>query len=166
MDFGSFLLILGLLILVGLYISKPLMDRTATAVSTEEHEFSALMAERDRILNALQELEFDYTLGKIPEESYPIQRNMLLQKGAAILRQMDEYDSNIRETVGQNLLEAMQTPANDETSEAIDDPLEALIAQRRRARTQKTGGFCPQCGNTVQLADKFCPKCGTNLAHQ
>ena len=78
MDFGSFLLILGLLILVGLYISKPLLERTATIVSAEEQELSALQAERDRILTALQELDFDHTLGKIPEESYPNQRKMLL----------------------------------------------------------------------------------------
>ena len=91
MDIGSIFLILGLFILVALYISQPLMKRNPTVVSEVEHEYSALLAERDRIINTLQELDFDHTLGKIPEEIYPSQRAGLLQRGATILQEIDEY---------------------------------------------------------------------------
>ena len=47
------------------------------------------MAERDRVINSLQELDFDFKLGKIPDEDYPAQRAELLQKGADILRKLD-----------------------------------------------------------------------------
>jgi hypothetical protein len=93
MDIGSIFLILGLLVLVSLFIIYPLFERSATAVSQEEHEYSALLAERDRLLNALQELDFDYTLGKIPEEDYPAQRAGLLQRGAEVLRLLDTYQA-------------------------------------------------------------------------
>ena len=36
--------------------------------------FQARCADRDRILNTLYELDFDYDLGKIPEEDYQQQR--------------------------------------------------------------------------------------------
>jgi hypothetical protein len=35
------------------------------------HEVSALKAERDRVINSLQELDFDHKLGKIPQRIIP-----------------------------------------------------------------------------------------------
>src|SRR5215216_672201 len=80
---------LAILILVGIYLYAPFMERRARRVTEEEHALSTLMAERDRVINSLQELDFDFKLGKIPEEDYPAQRTSLLQRGANILRQID-----------------------------------------------------------------------------
>lgn len=184
MDIGSIFLILGLLLLVAIYVGRPLMERQSTAVTEEEHELSALLAERDRILNALKELDFDYTLGKIPEEDYPAQRAMLLQKGAGVLRSLDAHQNGFN---GQHPVEDAEarieaaiaarraetgTPAKAGAARARsapaavaqDDDLEALIAARRRVRKEKSAGFCPQCGEPVQKSDRFCPKCGAQLA--
>jgi len=169
MDIGSIFLILAVLIPVVIYIARPLMERKSTAVTVEEHDYSALLAERDRVLNALQELEFDHTLGKIPESQYPSQRNSLMRYGAEILRQIDEYEGiPVGTAVDDHLEDAI---AARKTAVAVADPddeLEALIAARRRDQKSngqsKTGGFCPQCGNCVQESDRFCPKCGQALA--
>ena len=90
MDLGSIFLLLALLILTALYIGRPLYERSATVVRPVEHEHSALLSERDRILDALSELDFDHDLGKIPEGDYPLQRRQLVQRGAEVLRQLDE----------------------------------------------------------------------------
>jgi hypothetical protein len=172
MDIGSIFLILAVIVPVALYIAHPLMERKATEVTNEEHHYSALLAERDRILNALQELEFDHALGKIPDEEYPAQRTSLMRSGAEVLRQIDEYEGDAAEDI-------VEDAVNDRIEAAIvarktsarladpDDELEALIAQRRRSQKEeqqsKTGGFCPQCGNCVQQSDRFCPKCGHQL---
>jgi hypothetical protein len=174
MDIGSIFLILAVLIPVAIYISRPLLERKATAVTVEEHEYSALLAERDRILNALQELEFDYTLGKIPEALYPAQRASLMRYGADLLRQIDEYEGQSAENSVDDRLEAAIAERKAATAVTVaavvtdpDDELETLIAARRRAQKNngqtKTGGFCPQCGNCVQESDRFCPKCGNAL---
>src|SRR5512138_3680060 len=89
MELTAIFFSLAVLILVGMYLYSPFMERRARRVTEEEHELSALMAERDRVINSLQELDFDYKLNKIPEEDYPTQRATLLQKGADILRQID-----------------------------------------------------------------------------
>lgn len=184
MDIGSIFLILGLFLLVAIYVGRPLMERRSMAVTEEEHELSALLAERDRILNALKELDFDFTLGKIPEEDYPAQRAMLLQKGAGVLRSIDAHqngevghspveDAEERieaaiamrraETGTASIAEAAQARSAP-AAVAQDDDLEAMIAARRRVRQEKSAGFCPQCGGPVQKSDRFCPKCGTQLA--
>ena len=169
MDIGSIFLILGLLVLVVLFISQPLMKRNATMVSEVEPKYSALLAERDRIINTLQELDFDHALGKIPEESYPSQRTLLLQRGAAILREIDEYHGDSgQEDIDARLeaaIETLRADSKDPQEPRIDDDeLESLIALRRRARKGRSGGFCPQCGNALQQSDQFCPKCGVSLA--
>ena len=91
MELTAIFFSLAVLILVGIYLYAPFMERRARRVTEEEHELSALMAERDRVINALHELDFDFKLGKIPEEDYPVQRSTLLQKGADILRKIDSF---------------------------------------------------------------------------
>jgi hypothetical protein len=194
MDIGSIFLILGLLILVGLFLSRPLIERTATAVSQEEHEYSALLAERDRLLNALQELDFDNVLGKIPEEDYPAQRALLVQRGADVLRRLDAFqtetpaadaESRLEAVIAARRADARKDPASPERGSLqpapsgsglearsktgaavaeVDDDLERLLANRRRARSEKSAGFCPNCGGPLQKSDRFCPKCGATVA--
>jgi hypothetical protein len=172
MDIGSIFLILAVLVPVVLFIARPLMERRATEVTAEEHHYSTLLAERDRILTALKELDFDYTLGKIPDDVYPEQRTSLLQRGADVLRQIDEYEGITVDNDRDDRIEAATTAAKSAVKSSVfatdpDDELEALIANRRRSHKEngqpKTGGFCPQCGNCVQEEDQFCPKCGNSL---
>ena len=173
MDIGSILLILAIFIPVAIFIARPLLEGSATEVTAEEHQYSALLAERDRILNALQELDFDHTLGKIPEEDYPSQRASLMREGAEVLRQIDEFEGESTADEAEDRIEAAiaASKASRKAPVLPDDPndeLETLIANRRRSQVEndqpKTGGFCPQCGNCVQENDKFCPKCGNSLS--
>lgn len=159
---------LAILILVAIYLYAPFLERRARRVTEEEHELSALMAERDRVINSLQELDFDYRLGKIPEEDYPAQRTNLLQKGADILRKIDsiapqplstqDVDARIEKAIA-----ARRADASVARPEPSDDDLEALIASRHKSRKQKSSGFCPKCGKPVLTSDRFCPACGKAL---
>jgi hypothetical protein len=168
MDIGSILLIFGILLLTVLYISQPLTRKQATLVSEEEREYSSLLADRDRVLKTLQDLDFDYTLGKIPEERYPIERSALLQRGAEILQQLDQYKGQKIKDLTHVSLEAElgtveKGPAVLQPQSLADDDLETMIANRLRAREGRSNGFCPQCGHAVQKSDRFCPKCGHAL---
>lgn len=180
MDIGSIFLILALLLLVIIFVSRPLFDRNRqiSADGEEEHQFSHLMAERDRMLNALQELDFDHALGKIPDEDYPSQRAILLQRGAQVLRSLDEIqaqesDQDLEERIEAAIAARRADAAHKETipepvlvvaNASPDDELELMLSNRRRARQEKSAGFCSQCGGPVQKSDRFCPKCGNSLA--
>ncbi len=183
MDIGSILLLLALLVLIGLFIARPLIDREAVVVSPEEdrqeHEISTLLAERDRVLTALHELDFDHAMGKIPEQDYPPQRALLLQQGADVLRKLDEYDqvvpaNDIEARIEQAIAErrAINVGQVEAVPESVapvlvgdaDDEVEVQLANRRRTRQDKSAGFCPQCGRPIQKSDRFCPKCGYALA--
>jgi hypothetical protein len=194
MEIGSLLVILALFILVGYFVARPLLSSQASrpisaSDNLSDHEISGLMAERDRILAALQELDFDHALNKIPEEDYPIQRGILLQQGAQILRRLDSVQPTAPKISAEDRLEAAVAIRRADAARAVpsalqaaasgiltaeapaeaqapdgDDSLEQRLANRRRARQEKSVGFCPNCGGPVHKSDRFCPKCGKTLA--
>ena len=168
MQIVSIFFTLGILILVGVYLYVPFLERRARRVTVEEHETSSLLAERERVVNSLQELESDYQLGKVPEEDYPTQRANLLQKGADVLRKLDELapvkSQNDKDARVEQALAARRKKLASPKGDISDDDIESLIAARRKGRKAKSAGFCPKCGKPVMSSDKFCPSCGKTLS--
>jgi hypothetical protein len=168
MELGSIFLILAVLVIVGVYLYAP-FTKHARRLSTEtSHEVSALQAERDRVINSLQELDFDFKLGKIPAEDYPEQRASLLQRGADILRKLDGLvpaSSSARdaEVRIEKAAAAKRGDSSREEAEMDDDDIESMVIARRKQHKSKSAGFCPKCGKPVLVTDKFCPSCGKAL---
>lgn len=186
MDIGSILLILSLFIFVALFVSRPFLapeaaGKVSARAAGNDDDISYLLAERDRILNAIKELDFDYALHKIPEEEYPTQRAALVYQGAEILRKLDKMDTtqletnsistttsskpinNVDSKANANLDEARNGRKRVETVGKIVDPndeLEVIIANRRRNRKERAAGFCAHCGCPLKVSDRFCPRCG------
>ncbi len=180
MDLGSIFLLLAVLVGVIVIVARPLMLHTGQIVSEQEHIYSGLLAERDQVLDALKELEFDHILGKIPEEDYPEQRSALMRAAADIYQKLDaaqpqgkkgkksasdsELESKIAARRAQRDAETQSRQARFVT--APDDELEAMIAARKREKEDRreiTAGFCSQCGAPIHRTDKFCSKCGNAL---
>jgi rubrerythrin len=169
MEISSILLLLAVVIPVGIYLYAPLTQNAKKIRSGESHELSALKAERDRVINSLQELDFDNNLGKVPVEDYPVQRAALLQKGADVLRRLDELtpavsmQKNAEARIEKAAAHAHTDPVMNDESGMSDDEIESMIAMRRKQHKGKSAGFCPKCGKPVLVTDKFCPSCGKSL---
>jgi hypothetical protein len=168
MEIAAIFFTLAIFILVAMYLYAPFMERRARRVTEEEHELSALLAERDRVINSLQELDFDFKLGKIPDEDYPPQRAELLQKGADILRKIDSLSPQAVSTQDEEArlekaIAARRADASTAKPEVSDDDVESMISSRRRNRKEKSSGFCPKCGKPIVATDRFCPSCGKSL---
>jgi hypothetical protein len=170
MEISSIFFILAVTLMTGMYLYAPFTMRSRRTRANESHEVSALKAERDRVINSLQELDFDFNLGKIPAGEYPDQRAALLQKGADILRKLDELAPVASSAVNAEARIERATAAGRADSGAsnaflaeTDDDLESMIAARRKAHKSKSAGFCPKCGKSVLVTDKFCPSCGKSL---
>jgi tRNA(Ile2) C34 agmatinyltransferase TiaS len=165
MEIGAILLIFALALGVALIISQPFLDarmadREAVSHSPEElaeRKRSGLMAERERLINAVTELDHDHALGKIADEDYPAARAELLLAGAEIFKQLDQLAVK-----AEPCDEIIQTSIDDQTA-GMDDEIEKLIAERARAKKEKSAGFCPKCGKCLQASDKFCSRCGTPI---
>lgn len=194
MDIGSIFLVLTFAVLVVLFIARPFYQTEGVSVknistTSTEHELSSALAERDRILNTLYELDFDHDLGKIPAGEYQAQRAALLEQGVGALKSIENLQADYPSLDDAPLDEALpadqrgtQTAAGVSAADNVptgrnrhvtlpaavtkdpNDELEALLADRRRARSEPAAGFCPNCGGPLGKSDHFCPRCGKKLA--
>jgi NADH pyrophosphatase NudC (nudix superfamily) len=177
MDIGAIFLLFIVMIAAVLFVARPfIQNRRIQALSTDDQQLSALLAERDRLITALQELDFDHTLGKIPAEDYPATRAGLMQHAAEVLRKLDTFQAQFSGPAddAEDRIEAViavrrADAAVGKTASVVrdlsksDDDLETLIASRKAARKEKSAGFCPQCGKAIQRSDRFCPHCGKRI---
>jgi hypothetical protein len=185
MDLGSILLGAALLIVVAFIVARPLLDR-AGARDRAPGPAEALLFERERLLTALRDLDFDHATGKLVEEDYSAQRAQLVAQGAEVLRQLDalgpapdgdarprvDHDSEIEQAIARRRARpaAVTAPAKASAAAsptaapsaavAVDQAIEAEVARRRQKPR-----FCSQCGQPLQPDDKFCGACGAKVSH-
>lgn len=162
MNLSSLLLLFLVSSLVVLFVSWPVMKQWRGDLNNGR-EVSTLLAERDRILNEINELDFDNTLGKIPSQEYMHQRKDFLLKGTEILKQLDTLTDKAASSKRPGLL--TRDPAASLGSQSLpaslsDEDLEIMITNRRAAGKAKTAGFCPKCGKPLLISDVFCGCCG------
>lgn len=142
MEVGALLVVAGLALAAAAFIARPLVDRRASEPAEAERRLSALRAEQDQVLALLQELDMDYAMGKIEPAAYQADRAERLQRGAELLREIDEL--------------AVAVPIHRPVGTPVDDDLERRVARLR----SQAAGFCGQCGSPLARGDKFCPRCG------
>jgi hypothetical protein len=180
MSIGSILLGLALLALVGLFVSRPLLEARSSRGRRVTLRQS-LLVQKEAILIQIRTLDFDFETGKIPEEDYQHQRAAYLAEAVEIVKQLDELES-ARETAATATADAVPTAPESGKRADIDAQIEAAIARQREeakpespapvqeARpsakpTAQNGraGYCPQCGKAIDGSDKFCSHCGHQL---
>lgn len=158
MDVGSILVLLSIMLLVAVFVSQPFFDQE-TDGSEEERELSRLQAERERMYKRIEELDFDYELGKIDSKDYQRARQTLIKEAALIVKTIDELEEKQRIDRRPLSGEAIQkSPPRTEV-----DEIETLIASRRRELGNKKHKFCPHCGHVVGSSDQYCVQCGERL---
>ena len=138
MELGAILLIGALAVAVAAFVAEPVVKSRGVYAAAFDKRVSELQAERDRALAMLQELEMDRSLGKVTDEDYGVQRQLMVQRGADALRELDQL-----------------TPPD-----SLDKELEAAIAEARRGPSGET---CPNCSSPVVAGDRFCANCGEAL---
>lgn len=145
MTAGSILLGIALLIIVILFVARPLLTPKPVE-SSRASERRRLEQQKEAILHEIRELDFDHETGKVPTDVYDGQRAHLMAQAAAILQTLDEIA--------------------DESNEDLRRQIEAVIAQHRHQPTKPVavsngqGGFCTNCGRHLEQGDKFCAGCG------
>jgi len=154
-EIGAILFSLAMLLIVASYVFKPLSGSGRGGYRDTSRELSALQAERDRVLDSIQEIDLDHSMGKVDEEDYKRQRGTFVLEGAKILRSIDEL-------------------RRDGVPDDSAMELEAAVAELRGNRSNSnspvarldTQGACPACGKAIFHGDAFCSNCGEALEEQ
>lgn len=127
MDAGAVLIGLALLVISLPIVASPFWNKIGPDSSPEPVRSPG---DRQAVLSALRDLDFDYRVGKVNEVDYANLRARLLTQAAALVQE----------------------------SEAMDAEIEALIRARREASSKSE--TCWQCGAKVEAGDRFCSTCG------
>ena len=165
MSIGSILFGFSLVILVGLFLSRPFLVAPAREKRVRKGRH-LLLVEKEALLEQIRSLDFEHETGTLPTEIYEAQREALVQETAVILKKLDT------------------APAGNGQAATLDTEIEAAVAQIRGWQPAgqpaevaaaaaapagiippplNGGGFCPQCGNPADRDDKFCSTCGHKL---
>ena len=162
---GSILLGIALLILVGLFLARPLLQASQQEQRRLSHR-QALLAEKNALLDQIRDLDFDHETGKMPDEIHQRQRAQLMENAAAILQQLGQLDGNAPPPGSAEI---------DVDAAHIDAAIETAVAQMRRGKPTQVkpkqvrvtrssqAGFCPNCGQPFDADDNFCVSCGRKL---
>jgi hypothetical protein len=126
MDFGSLLLIGSLLILVALVVARPLITGEQFGPGRDSQS-SHWLAERERALEALLELDFDREMDKVPEAVYAEQRARLVAQAAEAMQALDDLAAADPDSLATALDEKRAATMSDAQ-------LDKLLAARRKAR--------------------------------
>jgi hypothetical protein len=93
-------LILGLAFLVGVvgFLAWPLLTGRQAApdapINPGAARLNELRAEREAILIAVRDLDFDHQMSKYAEDDYQTQRETLMRRGVEVLKQIDSLESD------------------------------------------------------------------------
>lgn len=145
---AALLLAIALLLLVALYVFRPLLLPVVRRRSAAPK--ADLERQKEALLLQIKRLDLDFETNVLPEEAYRAERRQLLQMAADTLRRIEQ-----------------QGDGDD-----VDAQIERAVSRLRQPAAQPdapdTNNFCPQCGRSVEGADRFCRSCGANLvvAHE
>jgi hypothetical protein len=159
--------ILVLAIGVAVFIALPLFRKrveetqfcegSGTAEGPLEERLKRLGIKKESLLNAIKEIEFDYTLGKLSKEDYDELQKRYKIQAALVLK---EIDSIMGEIDTPNLEEEVEREIRliRESMSVGEDDIEKEILRARRSKS-----ICPDCGNEHKAGDRFCSVCGRRL---
>jgi rubrerythrin len=154
MEIQSIILLIGITILVLVYMFKPLVSKNLI-VSSNNSEYSQLVAERERIINILKELDFDQKLGKIPEDDYASQRAELVSRGGILMEKIDLLTKSKKQSAKKR----------DDILPLSDKDIEQMLEKRRAQKSGAGINLCPECSKPILPSDRFCPSCGNKLTN-
>lgn len=135
---GSFALLLAVVYL----IAAPALRPDPLEEEGDVLTYASLLASKDRSLSDIRELDLDLATGKLDEEDHRRLRAAAVAAAAQTMRAIEESE----------VPAALDDP--------LDDPLEEMIAARKRALAMNE---CGSCGGAVEASDAFCRGCGAEI---
>jgi hypothetical protein len=149
MTLPSFIIVLFIFILSGVIVLRPFLEQKQAKIPSKAGVYDSLLAERERLLSAIEELDLDLELSKISPGEHAQDRNLLLSQAADVLKELDRY-SKPKKT----------KKATASVKDVGEDELEKMISERRMQLKEEKADLCSSCGDPISPDDQFCSHCG------
>ncbi len=139
---------LTLMVMVILWVGAPLLKRGVAQRQNNlsgQKQYERLLADYERVLNNLRDLDEDHATGKIQTETYEQEREPIVQRGVQILMALDKLDGDRKPDKhakhAKPEVVPVVTPAVhlDHADDNVDDAIEAAILARRKKAKSHSG---------------------------
>jgi len=165
----EYLLIALVIIITVAVIAYPLFTTPrAKSLSAPANPLDDLLAQRTAVYDAIRDLDFDFSLGKLSQTDYDALREKYKARAAQLLQQIDaargDDGAHLDEQIEAQVAQMRRAKPDD-----IEREVARLRAQkkspapRRAPKVAPATGFCAKCGTPRRADDKFCRKCGNKF---
>ena len=151
MEFGSVLIVILIFFLSGFIILRPFFVNSNSERRAGSTMRDALVADRERLLHSIEELDLEFELKKISSKEHTRNRDILLTEAVKVLKELD----NLPKSSAKKRKSAAPVQAGDD--------LENMITDRRKQLKSDISTKCPHCGEAVDKGTQFCSQCGGAL---
>lgn len=140
----------AVVIAAGFVTLKPLFRETEGNLNIDllaETELDRLLDRKTVIYRNLQDLEFEYKMGRLSDADFQQLATGYKNEAAAVLERLDQLNS----------------------SENFDEQIEREVAARKarlygaQSKRELESPRCPSCGAEIISGKKFCADCGHRL---
>ena len=150
MTASALIIVLFIFILTGLIVLRPFFDKGYRLQKAGSGVYDSLLAEQERLLSAIEELDLDLELKKISSTEHELDRQHLLTQAAAVLRELDKYSKPKKSKASKQAIDT-----------SPEDDLEQMIKERRSQIQAQRTELCSSCGEKIVPGDQFCSQCGS-----
>ncbi len=180
--FGFALLAVSVFFIASPFRSSALQKKSAGwGIHSKDSLKSSPEKQRQAVLLALRDLDFDYQAGKVAEEDYQALRAKLVSEAAQRMQSQESQKEASLEALIQARRQARvvaQTLTKEKTNGAQAAGLAGKPCPHCQAPLREGAKFCSKCGAPVhetvcpkckqplQLEDRFCPSCGTAVLRE
>jgi predicted nucleic acid-binding Zn ribbon protein len=151
---------IGLALLVAslAYVSLP-FRRKQLNKANDPIASSQQKGQRESILSALRELDFDFKTGKISDEDYTPLRTRLIVEAAEYIETEEKEEAQL-----ESLIRTRRTAQQQSIRcEHCDAPIKAGQRFCSKCGWAVNSEMCPSCGKKIQAGDLFCSSCGNKI---
>ena len=154
---------------VVLFVLFPIFARASevsqrpTAIAQERRSLSE---KKDRLYEAIKDVEFEYQAGKLSDTDYKSVRTDCLAQAAEVIARLEEIDES--DAAGAKATEEKDSVAVDVASGPScrsceqKNPAGAQFCMRCGSKMTNPAN-CPQCGTELQNEARFCNACGVAI---
>lgn len=115
-----------------------------------------LEREKQSLLKALKELDFDHEMGKVSKKDFDDISALYRARAIRVLRQLDDAGGDYERMIAGEVAKRLQKPG---TNAAAATPIGSAAATAAAVG----GDGCPKCSTRNDADAEFCKKCGTKL---
>ncbi len=123
-----------------------------------------LEREKQALLKAIKELEFDHEMGKISDSDFREIGGLYRQRAVRVLRQLDEASGDYRAQIEREVAARLgvQGLASRVEGRGVEEDGRRSTVDGQRSQTVPIS--CSQCGTVNDADAAFCKKCGIKVS--